>query len=725
MRFLVSASTRGESDGTEPLLMAVLDRPLTASATVQFTVGGTATAGSDYILTPGTLTFAAGETVKLLPFTIIANGTPEPVETVIVTLTNPTNSVLGAPVTHTISISDSNLPVVNLSGPADILENAGTANYTVTRTGVTTFPLTVNYTVTGTATAPDDYTTPGGSVTIPVGAVSAPLPVTLTDDATEEADETLILTISPDAGYGLGAVTQATTTIEDDDAPPVLVITSPVRPEIAIPNGTGLMLVTEATRTTPSGVVNLPVVWSTVSGPGAVTFETATNTSEAASFTAPGTYLLRASATHGIATATDEVIVNVGQTLTAQDVGTPVVAGTWSEADTVPGSRAGGTVTLTGAGSGLSSSGLSDGFQFLAAPRTGNFDLVVRVASFTNPGASGSFRFGLMARASSAANAPYAMTMYKGAGTHTYQARLTAGTDPYQSDGGTVYPMPYYLRLVRAGDTFSAYYGADGVAWTQRGSTQSIPAMGASPLVGLAITSAVPATASSAVFDSANFYLPTNIGPLVNAGPALSGGGPWNLDATVTDDARPVPASLAPLWLPEGGATFTSASSVDTAVTFDTTGNYRLRLTVGDGAITTFDDTTVNYTSSPIETWRTAKFGANAGNPAIAGNLADDEKDGAQNLVEYALNLDPFTSSQHQLPTAVMDTTTIQLTWRKNKAATDITIHVQTSTDAVNWTTVTPSNFIQSDDGQTQVIISTVPRTGNRMLIRLLVLPPA
>ena len=43
-----------------------------------------------------------------------------------------------------------------------------------------------------------------------------------------------------------------------------------------------------------------------------------------------------------------------------------------------------------------------------------------------------------------------------------------------------------WLRLVRAGNVFTAYYSTDGVAWTQNGPTQTIP-MGASVNVGLAV----------------------------------------------------------------------------------------------------------------------------------------------------------------------------------------------------------------------------------------------
>ncbi len=686
VRFIVSASTKGEGEGTEPLLMAVLDRPLTASATVQYTVGGTATAGSDYTLAPGTLTFAVGETVKLLPFTILTDGVAEPAETVIVTLSNPTNSVLGSPVTHTITLTDSNRPTVSISGPVDIVESGGAANYVITRSGATTFPLTVSFTAGGAATAPDDFTAPSANVTIPIGALSAPLEISLNDDVLEEGDETLSITISPDAGYDLGPVSAVTTTIEDDDAPPVLAIVSPLRPEVAISASNGIMLVVDATRQTPTGMVNVPFTWTMLSGPGTVTFETATTTSVAASFSAAGEYVLQASATYGTNTVTDTVKVNIGQTLAAQTIGTTTAAGSWSEADTIAGSLVGGTITLTGAGSGISSSGTSDGFYFLAAPRTGDFDLVVRIASFTNPGASGSFRMGLMARASNAANAPYAMTMHKGAGTHTYQARLTAGSAPYASDGATVYPMPRFIRLVRAGDNFSAYYGADGVAWTQRGATQSIPAMGASPLVGLAITSAVVANPSTAVFDNANFYLPTNIGPNVNAGAALTGSGPWNIDATVTDDARPVPASLVPLWLPESDVAFANATSVDTGVTFASTGNYRLRLTASDGAITTFADTTANVTAgSPLLSWRQTNFGSTSstGNSA---NDADMDGDGLKNILEYGLLTSPTVPGGVPFTVAATPGNFV-LNVNRDPARNDATITIEAATSlGGSWT---------------------------------------
>jgi autotransporter-associated beta strand protein len=109
VRFVVSSTTRGETDGSEPLLMALLDRPAgTTAVTVDYGLGGTATAGSDYLLSPGTLTFAAGEQVKLLPLSILADSIGEAPETIVVTLANPSGCVLASPSTHTISLIDSN-----------------------------------------------------------------------------------------------------------------------------------------------------------------------------------------------------------------------------------------------------------------------------------------------------------------------------------------------------------------------------------------------------------------------------------------------------------------------------------------------------------------------------------------------------------------------------------------------------------------------------------------
>jgi hypothetical protein len=122
----------------------------------------------------------------------------------------------------------------------------------------------------------------------------------------------------------------------------------------------------------------------------------------------------------------------------------------------------------------------------------------------------------------------------------------------------------------------------------------------------------------------------------------------------------------------------------------------------------------------PFQQWKMTHFG-----DANVSDLDDIDRDGSTNLVEYALALDPHVSSQHQMPAVSMDGNTIAILWRRNKAATDITIRIQTSSDGTNWSTATPVNLTVLEDTFFEVISSSIPRSGSRQFLRLLVLPPA
>ena len=97
-------------------------------------------------------------------------------------------------------------------------ESAGdTGTFTFTRTGDTSAAMTVNYTVSGTATNGTDYAYVTGSVTIAAGQASATVTIAPVDDAAFEGLETAIVTLSASANYTLGAATTATVTIADND----------------------------------------------------------------------------------------------------------------------------------------------------------------------------------------------------------------------------------------------------------------------------------------------------------------------------------------------------------------------------------------------------------------------------------------------------------------------------------------------------------------------------
>ena len=78
-------------------------------------------------------------------------------------------------------------------------------------------PVTVQYaTMDGTATAGEDFQAAMGELTIPVGELSRPLPITVIDDRLFEPDETFTVTLSSPAGAVLERAT-GRATIRDND----------------------------------------------------------------------------------------------------------------------------------------------------------------------------------------------------------------------------------------------------------------------------------------------------------------------------------------------------------------------------------------------------------------------------------------------------------------------------------------------------------------------------
>jgi len=194
----------------------------TGAASVRYaTENGTAAAGSDYAVAAGMVAWAAGDTSdKMLTIPITPDTSGEPSETFTVTLSSPAgDAALGTPVSATVTILDDD-PVVTVTMAVPTATETGPAagQFTVTRTGVTTFPLTVFFTVSGTAAAGSDYTALGTSVTIPASESSAVITVTPIDDSLVEADETVILTLSADVSYAVGSQGSAVVTILSDDS---------------------------------------------------------------------------------------------------------------------------------------------------------------------------------------------------------------------------------------------------------------------------------------------------------------------------------------------------------------------------------------------------------------------------------------------------------------------------------------------------------------------------
>ncbi len=187
------------------------------------TANGTATAGSDYTVTAGTITFYPGESAKVVTIPVLDDSLPEQDETFLVTLSNPVGATLGTTSTATVTIRDSSTPAsvgqLGLTAPTYMAsETVGFIKIGIIRTDGGYGPLTFSYaTSNGSAIAGSDFTATTGQFTFPhaiVDPIFINLPIV--SDTLTEGDETLTFTLTGTTGLPM----TATITIKDDGGQP-------------------------------------------------------------------------------------------------------------------------------------------------------------------------------------------------------------------------------------------------------------------------------------------------------------------------------------------------------------------------------------------------------------------------------------------------------------------------------------------------------------------------
>jgi ribosomal protein L28 len=180
------------------------------------------------VLPSGTVSFAAGETSKVITVNVQGDTTVEPNENFTVTLSNPTNgaTITTATAVGTIQNDDEGTSVTLASNYSGVSENGKTnLVYNFTRSGATTNSLTVNFTLGGTATRGNDYNAYGGNFVSPTtgnivfasGQTTAQIEIVTTGDTVKEANETIAFTLASGTGYTIGTPGAVTTTILNDD----------------------------------------------------------------------------------------------------------------------------------------------------------------------------------------------------------------------------------------------------------------------------------------------------------------------------------------------------------------------------------------------------------------------------------------------------------------------------------------------------------------------------
>ena len=201
--------------------VVTLDPAATAAVTVDYaTADGTATAGSDYTATSGTLTFQPGEMSKTVSVPIADDAVDDGGETLTLTLSSASGADLGdAEATGTIRNTEPESSGLSVADAEATEEEDAALDFVVTLDPAATATTTVDYaTADGTATAGSDYTATSGTLTFQPGDTEKTVSVPITDDAVDDGGETLTLTLSSASGADLDDA-EATGTIQNTETP--------------------------------------------------------------------------------------------------------------------------------------------------------------------------------------------------------------------------------------------------------------------------------------------------------------------------------------------------------------------------------------------------------------------------------------------------------------------------------------------------------------------------
>jgi len=200
----------------------------TGPLTVNYTSSGTAVDGTDYASLSGTVLIAGGSASAVIDVTPVADALAESDETVTVTISPDAAYVVGSPSSAQVTIADDAQVVTIAANDPTAAETGDPGQFTVTRTGGDqTGALVVNYTIAGTAGNGVDYNPSpplDGTVTILAGQATSTIDIAPVDDLEIEGAETVLLTLSSDPAYDLGAGTSDVVTITEDEQPAVVVV---------------------------------------------------------------------------------------------------------------------------------------------------------------------------------------------------------------------------------------------------------------------------------------------------------------------------------------------------------------------------------------------------------------------------------------------------------------------------------------------------------------------
>jgi len=222
--------TEGDSGTTDAVFTVTLSGPSALQSGFSFTLAnGTAIEQEDFGGVGGGALIIPGATSTTITVPIIGDTITEGDETFFVNIADPTNSTISDPQgVGTIKDNDgpSSSPTFQFSSRfVSVSEGAGSLSVTVTRSGPTSAPASIDYSTgpipNGGASDRADYTLALGTLNFGVGESSKTITILLTDDSFVEGNEVFFVNLSnPSTGITIGLPNQAVVTIRDNDVSP-------------------------------------------------------------------------------------------------------------------------------------------------------------------------------------------------------------------------------------------------------------------------------------------------------------------------------------------------------------------------------------------------------------------------------------------------------------------------------------------------------------------------
>jgi hypothetical protein len=207
------------------------------------------------------------------------------------------------------------------------------------------------------------------------------------------------------------------------------------------------------------------------------------------------------------ATATDEATATPTPTDEATSTPTPTATpggdlpAPWQHQDvgavgqTGNAAYANGVFTIEGGGADIW--GSSDEFHYVFQNLNGDGEIIAKVTSVENTNSWA--KAGVMIRETLTTGSTHAMMVVTPGNGLAFQRRTSTGGSSTHTSGGSA-SAPYWVRLVRSGNTFTTYSSSNGASWNQVGADTI--GMASNVYIGLAVTAHNDSTLCTAQLDN-------------------------------------------------------------------------------------------------------------------------------------------------------------------------------------------------------------------------------